>query len=123
MRSASWRGPRRWKPPVPPSRHSTFGGSGVFSRARTTSTPTPSSAIKTFPTPSTSTRSPSAFWLLSLKLPTSHHGRSRAAPLDIVVIEDQVNVHQRKQNEEPHEDVVPLAYGKIATHEGDDPGE
>src|SRR5271157_393329 len=57
------------------------------------------------------------------ELPTTHHRRGRPPTLDVVVVEDQVNVHDSEQDEEPHHGVVPLTYAKLPAHQRHNPGE
>ena len=62
--------------------------------------------------------------VLSLdELPATGHRGDHSPPLDVVVVEDQVDVHHREDDEEPHRHVMPLADGEVAPHQGHDPGE
>src|SRR5579871_6316265 len=106
MRSASWSGSNRMKPPVPPSRHSIFWGRACRPRARTTWTPIPSSPMMTLPSPRTRVL---GLWLfifitfLPDELPSAHDRRDGPPTLDVVMIEAQVNVDDNKAHEEPQE--------------------
>src|SRR5271157_881702 len=57
------------------------------------------------------------------ELPTTHHRRGRAATLDVVVVKNQVNVHDSEQDEEPHHGVVPLPDTELAAHQRHNPAE
>src|ERR1017187_8828578 len=125
IRSAACMGSSRTKPPVPPSRHSTPGGSVCFSMARTTWTPTPSSAMRIFPSPRTN-----VFWglfatlvliaLFALKLPSADDGRNRTTTLNVVVIQGEVNVDDDECDEEPQEQVMAEASLEFAGHQRND---
>src|SRR5208283_2891801 len=71
--SACCSGSSRMNPPVPPSRHSTPAGSGSFSSARTTWTPTPSSPMMTLPSPSTSVFCPDSTTVSDHRSLTTDH--------------------------------------------------
>src|SRR5271165_2055947 len=88
-----------------------------------TCTPTPSSPIRTLPMPSTSNcPAASVMAVLAHELPPADHGGCGAASFDVIVVEDQVHVHDREQDEETHHRVVPLAHTKVSTHKRHDPG-
>src|SRR5271157_4945097 len=89
-----------------------------------TCTPTPSSPIRTLPMPSTSNwPAASVMAVLAHELPPADHRGGGAASFNVVVVEDQVHVNDREQDEEPHHRVVPLTHTKVSTHERHDPGE
>src|SRR5579862_21460 len=112
-------------PPVPPSRHSTPSGNSCFSRAFTMWTPTPSSPIRTLPSPTTSvflsaatdsSRAtgrlvpspwsvrpwPCRSWLFDpIELPSAHDGGDRAAAFNVVVVEGKIHVNHDESHKEP----------------------
>src|SRR5579863_4032879 len=113
------------KPPVPPSRHSTFRGRVCWPRARTTWTPIPSSPIITLPRPRTSVLElPFLFvTLLPFELPSAYDRGDGAASLDVVMIEAQVDVDDDESHEEPHQKVMPVADAHFSAHDGHNPRE
>ena len=56
------------------------------------------------------------------EFPAAAHRGNFAAAFHVVVIKNDVNVDEREQDEEPHERVMPLAHGKVAAHQRNDPG-
>src|SRR6516165_10501593 len=85
--------------------------------------PTPSSRSNRLPMPSTSNRpSASVIAAATHELPSADHGGGGTTSFDVVVVEDQVYVHNCKQDEEPHHRMVPLAHLEVTTHERNNPG-
>src|SRR5271169_6522452 len=120
---ASCMGSSNRKLPVPPSSNSTPSGVSSFSRWCMTWTPTPSSPIRTLPMPSTNNLpAASVIAAATHELPSTDHRRSGSAPFNVVMVEDQVHVHDGEQDEEPHHRMVPLPHAEVPTHQRNDPG-
>ena len=60
--------------------------------------------------------------ILLNELPAATHGGNFPPAFNIIMVKNDVNVHEREQDEKPHEGVVPLPHGKIAPHQRHDPG-
>src|SRR5699024_3339542 len=57
------------------------------------------------------------------EFPATNDRGSLTALFNIVVVEHQINMHDGKKDEEPHQEMVNLASNQVATHQRNGPGE
>ena len=56
------------------------------------------------------------------EFPSSDHRGGDAAPFDIIVVKDQVHMHDGKKNKSPHQYVMDLPHVDISAEKRNDPG-